>query len=198
MKGFERMSNEELALLYVKGDNKAFDELLSRTQSKLYRYIVFIVHDPDVANDIFQDTFVKAITKMQVGQYTASGRFDFWLTRIAHNAVMDWYRNQKSNRIINLENENDLSRIECDQIMDTNRETEISNEQVITDIKKLIKKLPAVQQEVVYMRYYNQLSFKEIAEITGVSINTSLGRMRYAILNLRRMAKEYRMELSIA
>lgn len=151
-----------------------------------------------MANDIFQDTFVKAITKMQVGQYTASGRFDFWLTRIAHNAVMDWYRNQKSNRIINLENENDLSRIECDQIMDTNRETEISNEQVITDIKKLIKKLPAVQQEVVYMRYYNQLSFKEIAEITGVSINTSLGRMRYAILNLRRMAKEYRMELSIA
>jgi len=197
MKEFEGMSNEMLALLYVDGNNKAFDELLERTQSKLFAYIMFVVRNEDVANDIFQDTFVKVITKLQEGRYTDSGKFTFWLTRIAHNAIMDWYRSQKSSHIVDLADDNDLSKLKGEQYLDTYRESEIVNEQVRDDVKRMMESLPAAQREVVYMRFYQQLSFKEIAEITGVSINTSLGRMRYALLNLRKMVREYQIELAL-
>lgn len=195
MKRFEGMTDEELALLYVGGDNKAFDELLNRTQSKLFTYIMFVVRDHDIADDIFQETFVKVITKLQHGQYTDSGKFQFWLTRIAHNVIMDWYRAQKNEHIIEPTEDNDLTNLRGASVLDTYRETEIVNEQVLLDVKKLMNALPAPQREVVYMRFYQQLSFKEIAELTGVSINTSLGRMRYALINLRRMAKAHNIEL---
>ena len=198
MKEFEGMTNEALALLYVGGNNKAFDELLTRTQSSLFAYIMFVVRNEDVANDIFQETFVKVITKLQQGCYTDSGKFTFWLTRIAHNAIMDWYRTQKSERIIDLGDDNDLSNLKGDLIMDSYRENEIVNDQVKADVKKMMEMLPAPQREVVFMRFYQQLSFKEIAELTGVSINTSLGRMRYALINLRKMAKEHQIELTMA
>lgn len=189
------MTDEELALLYVGGDNKAFDELLNRTQSKLFTYIMFVVRDHDIADDIFQETFIKVITKLQHGQYTDSGKFQFWLTRIAHNVIMDWYRAQKNEHIIEPTEDNDLTNLRGASVLDTYRETEIVNEQVLLDVKKLMNALPAPQREVVYMRFYQQLSFKEIAELTGVSINTSLGRMRYALINLRRMAKAHNIEL---
>jgi len=195
MKEFEGMTNEALALLYVGGNNKAFDELLSRTQSNLFQYIMFVVRNEDLANDIFQETFVKVITKLQEGKYTDSGKFSFWLTRIAHNAIMDWYRNQKSEHILDLADDNDLSNLKGAQVLDNFRESEIVNEQVMTDVRRLMEALPAPQREVVFMRFYQQLSFKEIAELTGVSINTSLGRMRYALINLRKMAREYKIEL---
>ena len=195
MKRFEGMSDEQLALLYVGGDNKAFDELLSRTQEKLFTYIMFVVRDHDLADDIFQETFVKAITKLQQGHYTDSGKFQFWITRIAHNVIMDWYRAQKNEHIVEPTADNDLSNLRGASVMDTYRETELINEQVLLDVKKMMNALPAPQREVVYMRFYQQLSFKEIAEVTGVSINTSLGRMRYALINLRRMAKEHQIEL---
>lgn len=195
MKRFEGMTDEELALLYVGGDNKAFDELLNRTQSKLFTYIMFVVRDHDIADDIFQETFIKVITKLQHGQYTDSGKFQFWLTRIAHNVIMDWYRAQKNEHIIEPTEDNDLTNLRGASVLDTYRETEIVNEQVLLDVKKLMNALPAPQREVVYMRFYQQLSFKEIAELTGVSINTSLGRMRYALINLRRMAKAHNIEL---
>jgi len=197
MKEMEGMTNEELALLYVGGNNKAFDELLARTQSKLFAYIMFVVRNEDLANDIFQETFVKVITKLQAGKYTDSGKFTFWITRIAHNAIMDWYRSQKSEHIIDLAEDNDLSILKGDQVMDTYRETEIVNEQVMHDVKRMMEALPASQREVVYMRFYQQLSFKEIAELTGVSINTSLGRMRYALMNMRKMAREHKIELCL-
>lgn len=197
MKKFEGMTDETLALLYVKGNNSAFDELLSRTQSKLFTYIMFVVHDHDVADDIFQETFVKAIIKLQNGQYTDSGKFSFWLTRIAHNAIMDWYRQQQSRHIMEPNAENDLQNLSMASVLDTFRESELVNEQVLADVKRMMEALPAPQREVVYMRYYQQLSFKEIAAITGVSINTSLGRMRYALLNMRRMAKENKIELAM-
>ena len=197
MKKFEGMTDEALALLYVKGNNSAFDELLSRTQSKLFTYIMFVVHDHDVADDIFQETFVKAIIKLQNGQYTDSGKFSFWLTRIAHNAIMDWYRQQQSRHIMEPNDENDLQNLSMASVLDTFRESELVNEQVLADVKRMMEALPAPQREVVYMRYYQQLSFKEIAAITGVSINTSLGRMRYALLNMRRMAKENKIELAM-
>jgi RNA polymerase sigma-70 factor (ECF subfamily) len=197
MKKFEGMTDEALALLYVKGNNSAFDELLARTQNKLFTYIMFVVHDHDVADDIFQETFIKVITKLQHGQYTDSGKFMFWITRIAHNAIMDWYRQQQSRHIMEPNAENDLQNLSGDMVLDTFRESELVNEQVLHDVKRMMEALPAPQREVVYMRYYQQLSFKEIAELTGVSINTSLGRMRYALFNLRRMAKKNQIELAL-
>lgn len=191
------MTNEALALLYVGGNNKAFDELLARTQSSLFAYIMFVVRNEDVANDIFQETFVKVITRLQEGQYTDSGKFSFWLTRIAHNVIMDWYRAQRSEHIVDLADDNDLSKLKGHEVLDNFRESEIVNEQVMDDVRRMMETLPASQREVVYMRFYEQLSFKEIAELTGVSINTSLGRMRYALMNLRRMAKEHHIELAL-
>ena len=197
MKKFEGVTDEQLALLYAGGDNKAFDELLARTQSKLFTYIMFVVRDHDTADDIFQETFVKVITKLQNGQYTDSGKFQFWLTRIAHNVIMDWYRAQKNEHIVEPNSENDLSNLKGGDLMDTFRETEMVNEQVLLDVKKMMNNLPAPQREVVYMRFFQQMSFKEIAEATDVSINTSLGRMRYALINMRRMAKQHDLELAL-
>ena len=198
MKKFEELTDEQLAMLYVKGNNSAFDELLSRTQSKLFTYIMFVVHDHDLADDIFQETFVKAIVKLQNGQYTDSGKFQFWLTRIAHNAIMDWYRQQQSRHVVEPNAENDLQNLSMASVLDTFRESELVNEQVLRDVKRIMEALPAPQREVVYMRFYQQLSFKEIAELTNVSINTSLGRMRYALINMRRMAKDYQIELALS
>ena len=197
MKTFVNHSDEELALLYSAGDVKAFDELLARNQQKLFNYILFVVGDQELANDVFQDTFVKIIVKLQEGKYTDSGRFSFWLTRIAHNVIMDRYRRQKSEHIIEPNKENDLSQLRTDTLTAGNRENEYVNTQIMDDVRHLMDSLPATQREVVYMRYYQDLSFKEIAEITGVSINTSLGRMRYALINMRRMAKQHQIFLNL-
>jgi RNA polymerase sigma-70 factor (ECF subfamily) len=197
MKTFANRTDEELALLYAAGDNKAFDELLARNQQKVFDYIQFVVHDYDLSNDIFQDTFIKAIIYLQDGKYTDTGKFYFWLTRIAHNAIIDKFRRIKSAHIVEPNDDNDLSNLTSDELKEGNREMEFVNNQIKADIRHMISLLPANQREVVYMRYYLELSFKEIAEITGVSINTSLGRMRYAILNMRRMAKKNHMQLDM-
>ena len=197
MKDFTSCTDEELALLYIDGDNRAFDELLARNQQKLYSYILFVVRDPELANDVFQDTFVKVITRLQEGRYTNCGKFSFWLTRIAHNVSMDCYRKQKNEHIVEPTEDNDLSNLRSEDILDINRENEYVNMQVMNDVRHLMNALPAPQREVVYMRFYQELSFKEIADITGVSINTSLGRMRYALINMRRMARQNEMHLSL-
>ena len=197
MKTFVNHSDEELALLYSAGDVKAFDELLARNQQKLFNYILFVVGDQELANDVFQDTFVKIIVKLQEGKYTDSGKFSFWLTRIAHNVIMDRYRRQKSEHIIEPNKENDLSQLRTDTLTAGNRENEYVNTQIMDDVRHLMDSLPATQREVVYMRYYQDLSFKEIAEITGGSIDTSLGRMRYALINMRRMAKQHQIFLNL-
>lgn len=197
MKKYESCTDEMLALLYIQGDNRAFDELLARNQQKLFNYIMFVVRDPETANDVFQETFVKVITKLQEGKYTDSGKFSFWLTRIAHNIMMDGYRQQKSAHIIEPTEDNDLNKLRSNEVMDINRENEYVNTQIMDDVRRLMDALPAPQREVVYMRYYQDLSFKEIAEVTNVSINTSLGRMRYALINMRRMAKQYNIQLSL-
>jgi len=197
MKNYVSMTDEMLALQYVGGDNRAFDELLARNQKKLYDYIMFVVRDPERANDVFQETFVKVITRLQEGKYTDSGKFSFWLYRIAHNVIMDTFREQKSLRVIEPTAGNDLSKLKSDNIMDINRENEFVNAQVLRDVRHIMDSLPAPQREVVYMRFYQELSFKEIAETTGVSINTSLGRMRYALINMRRMAKQHEIQLTL-
>lgn len=197
MKHYDGMADEALALLYVGGDNRAFDELLTRNQQKLYNYILFVVRDPELANDVFQETFVKVITRLQEGKYTDSGKFSFWLSRIAHNVIMDTFRQQKSEHIVEASEDNDLNKLRRQDLMEMNRENEFVNAQIMQDVRHLMDTLPAPQREVVYMRYYQDLSFKEIAEATGVSINTSLGRMRYALINMRRLAKEHDLQLNL-
>lgn len=197
MKNLNKMADEELALSYIEGDNSAFDLLLSRNQSKLFSYILFVVHDRDIANDVFQETFVKIITRLQQGKYSPTGKFAAWTMRIAHNVIMDWYRAQKADKIVEAPRENDLSNIGGADVQIGNIENEFVSSQTLSDIKKLMNHLPAPQREVVFMRFYQEMSFKEIAETTGVSINTSLGRMRYAILNLRRMVREHELTLQL-
>lgn len=197
MKNLNKMADEELALSYIEGDNRAFDLLLSRNQSKLFSYILFVVRDRDIANDVFQETFVKVITRLQQGKYSPTGKFAAWTMRIAHNVIMDWYRAQKADKIVEAPRENDLSNIGGADVQIGNIENEFVSSQTLSDIKNLMNHLPAPQREVVFMRYYQEMSFKEIAETTGVSINTSLGRMRYAILNLRRMVREHELTLQL-
>ena len=189
------MTDEELALSYVRGNNQAFDLLLSRNQSKLFSYILFVVHEQDLANDIFQETFVKVITKLQEGRYIDSGKFSAWIMRIAHNVIMDWYRDNRAKNIVETSDDNDLSNVTGNDITDFNIEDRYVNEQVLRDVKKMMNLLPPTQREIVFMRFYQEMSFKEIAETTGVSIHTALGRMRYAILNMRRMARKNKLSL---
>lgn len=189
------MTDEELALSYIRGNNQAFDLLLSRNQSKLFSYILFVVHEQDLANDIFQETFVKVITKLQEGRYIDSGKFSAWIMRIAHNVIMDWYRDNRAKNIVETSDDNDLSNVTGNDITDFNIEDRYVNEQVLRDVKKMMNLLPPTQREIVFMRFYQEMSFKEIAETTGVSINTALGRMRYAILNMRRMARKNKLSL---
>ena len=191
------MSDEELALAYIDGNNRAFDELLSRNQVKIFTYIMCIVKDEDVANDLFQETFLKVITKLQDGQYTDTGKFCWWLTRIAHNVIIDHYRAKKSDRTTDAPKGNELSNLRSASVMDDNRENQLSNEQVLKDVKHLMEALPEPQRDVVFMRFYQDMSFKEIAEQTHVSINTSLGRMRYALINLRKLTRQHGLSLQL-
>ena len=197
MSNLKSMSDEQLALAYIYGNNRAFDELLSRSQDKIFSYIMYVVKDEDLANDLFQETFLKIITKMQNGRYTDSGKFIWWATRIAHNVIIDHFRAVKSNKITEQGKDNDLSKLSNNSLLDINRESELANEQVMKDVKRLMDSLPETQREVVFMRYYQDLSFKEIAEQTKVSINTTLGRMRYALINLRKLTREYGVNLTI-
>ena len=151
-----------------------------------------------MANDIFQETFVKVVMKLQQGRYTPSGKFGAWVMRIAHNVIMDWYRDQRIDRMVEVAKDNDLSNISSHEVLQDSIESDFVRLQVLSDVKKMMNNLPAPQREVVYMRFFQGMSFKEIAETTEVSINTSLGRMRYAILNLRRMAKAHNIALQIA
>jgi len=189
MKNPTAQTDDELALAYSQGDNRAFDELLSRNQAKLFSYILFVVHNEDTANDLFQETFVKVITKLQAGSYTDCGRFSAWIMRIAHNVIMDWYRDEHARSIVDAGADGDLSQLRVSSVLGASRESRYVNEQVLADVRRIMDSLPPTQHEVVYMRYYQNLSFKEISDLTGTSINTALGRMRYALLNMRRTAK---------
>lgn len=197
MKKLSLMTDEELAVEYVNGNDKAFDMLLARTQTGVFSYIMFIVHNEDYANDIFQETYLKAIKKLHNKLYAPSGKFNAWMIRIAHNAIMDWYRRQRTRSIVNSQDNMDIILTSDSLQQETCKEDIMTNMQTLQDVKCLISFLPEPQQEVVIMRYYQNYSFKEIAEKTGVSINTSLGRMRYALINMRRLAKQNNMNLQL-
>ncbi len=192
----EKLADEQLVRLYAGGNDTAFDVLLARHQGKLFSYICFIVHNRDVAEDIFQETFVKAIITIRQGRYVETGKFLAWLTRIAHNLIIDFFRQERNENLIS-NDETDADLFNNVRLAETNIEMQMVTEQTLDDVRMLMERLPANQREVVYMRYYQELSFKEIAEITGVSINTALGRMRYALLNLRRMAEKRDLYLAV-
>lgn len=191
MKNYEAMTDEALALLYASGDNRAFDVLLERIQGKLFKYILYLVNDEEKAEDIFQDTIVKIIVKIQDGYYTNTGKFYWWVTRMAHNLIMDWFRSNDNNIVLESEDTRNFYRLADDSHFEFNREQELVNEQVLEDVRRLMDYLPFNQREMVVMRYYQNMPFREIAETLGISINTALGRFRYAILNMRRMIKEH-------
>ena len=197
MSTWKEMSDEQLALLYADGNNKAFDILLSRVQNKLFSYIFCMVKNEELANDLFQETFIKAIMKLRDGKYKNQGKFSFWLTRIAHNVIIDHYRELRNQHIVDAPKENDLGNLRGDAVLEADREKALVNEQVLKDVRQLMEALPDVQREVVFMRYFQEMSFKEIAAATGVSINTSLGRMRYALINLRKLSHEHNVELQL-
>lgn len=190
------MTDEELVTSYAQGNNEAFDVVLQRHKQSLYGYILYTVRNRDLAEDIFQETFIKAITTIKQGRYTENGKFRAWINRIAHNLIIDHFRQEKNeNTLLNEEYEVDLFNNQnlCEETI----EEQLVKTQVLTDVKKLIDFLPDSQREVLTMRYYEDLSFKEIADKTGVSINTALGRMRYAILNMRKLATDNGMILSM-
>jgi RNA polymerase sigma-70 factor (ECF subfamily) len=191
----ETMTDEQLVTCYAEGNNAAFDILLKRHKDGVYSYIYFVVRNRELTEDIFQETFMKAIITIKQDRYTDNGKFRAWINRIAHNLIIDYFRQEK--------NEQTVSNDECEvdlfnnsKLSDGNIEDEIVKKQILADVRKLIKYLPDSQREVLTLRYYQDMSFKEIADITGVSINTALGRMRYAILNMRRFAEENRMILT--
>ena len=195
MINLKKLSDEELVVAYAQGNNSAFDSLLNRHKDTVYSYIYFIVRNRELAEDIFQETFVKAIVTIKQGRYTENGKFRAWISRIAHNLIIDYFRQEK--------NEQTISNDDCEvdlfnnyKLSEGTIEDEMIKSQILTDVKKLVEYLPDNQKEVLILRYYQDLSFKEIADITGVSINTALGRMRYAILNMRRMAEEKNMILT--
>ena len=194
MDKLKQMTDDLLVSLYLEGNNSAFDVLLNRHKDRLFNYIFFIVRSKEVAEDIFQETFVKAIVTLQQGRYTNDGKFAAWITRIAHNLVIDQFRIERNeNTVSNDETEVDL--LNDARLAEGTIENRMVNEQVLKDVRMLVDELPDCQREVVFMRYYQDLSFKDIADITGVSINTALGRMRYAIMNMRRIAAEKNISL---
>jgi len=189
MQNYTMLTDEQLVAAYAKGENNAFDVLLSRHKTKLFNYILQIVRDRDLADDIFQETFVKVIITIRQGRYKDFGKFSAWLSRIARNLAIDSFRADKSEGGISADT-SDYDILNRRELSEDTIEDIIIDLQIENDVRALIDELPESQKEVLTMRYYKDMSFKEIAEQTGVSINTSLGSMRYAILNLRRMAKE--------
>jgi len=183
-------SDRELIGRYIQGDQNGLEQLITRHQNRIFAYILMIVKDRDLANDLFQDTFIKVIKTIRAGSYNEEGKFLQWVMRIAHNLIIDHFR--KSNRIPVIDNSKneDFNIFDTINILDKSIEEEMITEQIHKDVRKLVELLPDEQKEVLIMRHYAEMSFKDIAEVTNVSINTALGRMRYALINMRKLIAE--------
>ena len=178
---------------YISGSEKAIEKLINRHQLRIFNYIKSKVLDRDTAEDIFQDTFIKVIKTLKSGVYNEEGKFLPWVMRIAHNLVIDFFR--KSNRIPTIENNDEYDLFKFISDTTPNIESILFQDQLVKDLQNLILELPEDQKEVLTMRLYRDMSFKEIAQNTNVSINTALGRMRYAIINLRKLADDHQVVL---
>jgi RNA polymerase sigma-70 factor (ECF subfamily) len=182
------ISDNELILNYVNGDESALKILIQRHQKKVFSYILVSVKNRELAEDIFQDTFIKVVNTLRAGAYKEEGKFVQWVMRIANNLKIDYYR--KVQRMPSFESGDDFDIFDVLNGTDRSVEDRIIEEQINSDVKALVKLLPDEQREVLEMRIYEDISFKDIADMTNVSINTALGRMRYALINLRKMIKD--------
>ena len=188
------LSDRQLLDLYLQGNKGAISTLIDKYNRRVRDYVRMMVGDSDVADDIAQETFIKAVSVIDEGRYTDSGKFLSWVMRIAHNKALDYFRAQKSNNSVS-ESSVGYNILGTMRYAERSVEDSMISEQISADIRSLVELLPDEQREVVKLRYYSDLSFKEIAEQTGVSINTALGRMRYALINLRKMIQEKKMSL---
>jgi len=182
------ISDQELIGKYLAGNESALEKIIRRHKNRVFAYILMVVKDKELAEDLFQDTFIKVINTFRSGQYKEEGKFIQWVMRIAHNLIIDYFR--KAKRIPIVENNDDYDIFDKVRIPVESVEEQLITEQIHRDVKKLIDYLPSEQKEVLVMRHYGDMSFKDIAEVTNVSINTALGRMRYALINLRKLVKE--------
>lgn len=188
-------SDQQLISLYLSGDEPAFETLLNRHQQQVYSKILFIVRDSELANDLFQDTFIKVVDTLKKGKYNEEGKFLPWVMRIAHNLSIDHFRRGKKMRMLRATEQFDVfDTIQTDEL---HAEDRIIRDQIHQDARDLLETLPEEQRAVVHMRIEREMSFQEIADETGVSINTALGRMRYALINLRRAMDESGIELTL-
>lgn len=189
MNGLNDYTDDMLVSHYINGNDEAFDELLNRYQSKVFEYILISVKKQELAEDIFQDVFIKVIVSLRSGKYTGNGKFLQWVIRVARNHMLDRARHLLTIPTVVSSDDEDVNYLNDSSVaINENRELEIINEQTISDIEYLTTLLPANQQDIIRLRIYEELSFKEIAERLDISINTALGRMHYAINNLRKLA----------
>ncbi len=188
-------SDYELIKQFIQGKQSCIEVLINRYKRKVFTYIMLIVKDQPLAEDIFQETFIKVIKSLRKGKYREEGKFLSWVMRIAHNLTLDYYRKQKHLKTISNDN-NDLDIFNSIKFSEENVEDKIIQEQISKDVRSLIDELPDDQKQVILLRHYGDLSFKEIAEQTDVSINTALGRMRYALINLRKIIAEKKLSLT--
>ena len=190
---YSKHSDSELIKIYLTGKESALEFLIKKHQQRIFSYIIVRIQDEDLANDVFQDTFVKVINTLKKGKYNEEGKFLQWAVRIAHNLVIDHFRKQKRMPTMSPSNEFDVFNIIKDPRL--NVEANIIKSQIESDLHKLIEELPEEQREVLKLRHFSDLSFKDIAEQTGVSINTALGRMRYALINIRKLMEKNHVSL---
>jgi RNA polymerase sigma factor (sigma-70 family) len=193
---FRQIKDQDLVTQYINGDENAFEVLLKRHRNRIYTQIYLMVRDRDLAEDLFQDTFIKIIQTLKGGRYNEEGKFLPWALRISHNLVIDHFR--RSSKMKKVTGKDDFDIFSVLPLEEENVEDVWIREQIYADLGGLIEELPDEQKEVVRLRHYNELSFKEIAEKTGVSINTALGRMRYALINLRKIMDEKGVSLTLS
>ena len=190
----ELISDATLVSSYIEGDEFSLEILIKRHKQRVYSFIYSKVYDRDIAEDVFQDTFIKVIRTLKRGKYNEEGKFLPWVMRIAHNLVIDYFR--KNNRMPKFDNTGEFSIFSVLSDTSLNAEKALIKDQVETDVRRLIEELPDDQKEVLMMRMYQDMSFKEISELTGVSINTALGRMRYALINMRKVIEKHNIILT--
>ncbi len=192
----QTVSDKELVGKFIEGDSFSFEALINKYKDRVYTYILMVVKNHDLANDIFQDTFIKVIGSLRKEKYEDRGNIISWIIRIAHNLIIDHYRKEKRLQTVS-NDENELDLFNSPKYSDSNIEQILVKQQIEKDIRKLLDALPEEQKQVVLLRLYGDMSFKEISELTGVSINTALGRMRYALINLRRVIEEKGISLNV-
>lgn len=185
----------ELVKQFIEGDQKSIEILINRHKDRVYTYIVLIVKDTQLAEDIFQDTFIKVIKSLRKGKYQEKGIFVSWVIRIAHNLIIDYFRKSKHLKTYSSE-DGEMDVFNTKKLAEDTIEDLIIDDQIASDVRKLVNLLPDEQKEVILLRHYGGLSFKEISEQTGVSINTALGRMRYALINMRKLIETHNVNLT--